>query len=428
MEKPKYKFNTLAVHGGQVPDPVTGARVTPIYQTTSYVFRDSDHAANLFALAEPGFIYTRIMNPTTDVLEKRMALLEGGVGALATASGQAAASLAIFNIAKAGEEIVASNSLYGGTITLFAMTLKKLGIEVKFVDPDDPRNFEKAITGKTRALFGEIIGNPKNNILDVEQVARIAHNAGIPLIIDNTVTTPYLCRPFEWGADIIIHSCTKFVGGHGNSIGGCIVDSGKFDWTNGKFPEMVEPDPAYHGVRYVESFGNLAYIVKARVQWLRDLGPCMSPFNAFLFLQGLETLHLRMERHCQNALEVARFLQKHPRVGWVNYPGLPDHSHYQLGKKYVPRGQGAIIGFGIKGGYEAAKKCINSVQLLSHLANIGDSKSLIIHPASTTHQQQTVEERLSCGITDDFIRLVVGIEDVDDIKADLDQALRKSAS
>jgi O-acetylhomoserine (thiol)-lyase len=427
MANQKYRFNTLAVHGGQVPDAATGARVVPIYQTTSYVFRDSDHAARLFALEEPGFIYTRIMNPTTDVLEKRLALLEGGVGALATASGQAAVSLAIFNIAKAGDEIIASNSLYGGTITLFSVTFKKLGIEVKFVDPDDPRNFEKAITGKTRALYGETIANPKNNILDIEAVARIAHNAGIPLIIDNTVTTPYLCRPFEWGADIVIHSCTKFIGGHGNSIGGCIVDSGNFDWTSGNFPELVEPDPAYHGVRYVESFGNMAYIVKARTQFLRDLGPCMSPFNAFLFLQGLETLHLRMERHCQNALDVAKFLQRHPQVGWVNYPGLPEHPQYALARKYAPRGQGAIIGFGTKGGYEAAKACIDRVTLLSHLANIGDSKSLIIHPASTTHQQLTTEERLSCGITDDYIRLVVGIEDVEDIKADLDQALRGSA-
>ncbi|RMG57056.1 MAG: homocysteine synthase [Deltaproteobacteria bacterium] len=420
-----YRFDTLCVHGGQEPDPATLSRAVPIYQTTSYLFRDADHAANLFGLKEFGNIYTRIMNPTTDVFEKRVALLEGGVGALAVSSGQAAETVTILNIAKAGEEIVSSSSLYGGTYTLFSSTLKKMGINTIFVDPSDPENFRKAITPKTRLIFAETVGNPKLDVLDIEAVAKIAHEAGIPLVIDNTVPSPYLCRPFEWGADIVIHSTTKFIGGHGTSIGGIIVDSGKFDWANGNFPDYTEPDPSYHGLRYVEAFGNAAFILKARLQLLRDMGPAMSPFNAFLFLQGLETLHVRMQKHCENAMKVAEFLQGHPKVEWVCYPGLPDHPTHDLAKKYLKGGYGALIGFGIKGGYEAGRKFINSVKLLSLLANIGDAKSLVIHPASTTHQQLTEEEQRAAGVTPDFIRLSIGIEDPDDIIEDIDQALSK---
>jgi len=419
-----YRFETLAVHAGQKPDPTTGSRAVPIYQTTSYVFRDADHAANLFALKEFGNIYTRIMNPTTDVFEQRMAALEGGVGALALAAGQTAETFAILNIAEAGDEIVSSTSLYGGTWNLFRHTLPKFGIKVHFVDPSDPENFRRAITPRTKAFYAEIIGNPKGDVLDIEAVANIAHEAGVPLIVDNTFATPYLCRPFEWGADIVVHSATKFIGGHGTSIGGVIVDSGKFNWANGKFPGLTEPDPSYHGLRYVEAFGPLAYIVKARVQLLRDLGGCLSPFNSFLFLQGLETLHLRMERHVQNAMEIARWLQQHPLVSWVNYPGLPGHPSHELAKKYLPKGPGSIFTFGIKGGYEAGRRFINSVKLFSLLANVGDAKSLVIHPASTTHQQLTPEEQLAAGVTPDLIRLSIGIENVEDLKADLDQALR----
>lgn len=420
------KIETKCVHSGQIPEPITGARVTPIFQTTSYVFKDTEHAARLFSLDEPGFIYTRIMNPTTDVFEKRMAELESGVGALATASGQAAITYAILNITKSGEHIVSSSSLYGGTVTLFTHTFKKLGIEVSIVDPSDLSNFEKAIKENTRLIYAESMGNPKNDVIDIEELAKIAHRHNIPLIIDNTVTTPYLLRPIEWGADIVVHSATKFIGGHGNSIGGVIIDSGKFDWTNGKFPELTEPDPSYHGLRYVEKFGKMAYIVKARVQFLRDIGACMSPFNAFLFLTGLETLHLRIQRHCENALEIAKFLKQHPNVSWVNYPGLEEHPYHQIAKKYLSGGFGAILGFGVKGGYQNAEKVINSVKLCSHLANIGDSKTLIIHPASTTHQQLTKQEREAAGVIDDFIRLVVGIENVEDIKEDLDYALKKA--
>ncbi|MFS8543939.1 MAG: homocysteine synthase, partial [Limnochordales bacterium] len=382
-----YRFETLAVHAGQQPDPTTGSRAVPIYQTTSYVFRDTDHAANLFALKEFGNIYTRIMNPTTDVFEQRVAALEGGVGALALAAGQTAETFAILNIAEAGDEIVSATSLYGGTWNLFQHTLPKFGIKVHFVDPEDPENFRRAITPKTKALYAETIGNPKGDVLDIEAVAKIAHEAGIPLIVDNTFASPYLCRPIEWGADIVVHSATKFIGGHGTSIGGVIVDSGKFDWTNGKFPGLTEPDPSYHGIRYVEAFGPAAYIIKCRVQLLRDLGGCISPFNSFLFLQGLETLHLRMERHVENALEIARWLQEHPLVSWVNYPGLPGHPSYEKAKKYLPKGPGSIFTFGIKGGLEAGRRFINSVKLFSFLANVGDAKSLVIHPASTTHQQ-----------------------------------------
>jgi len=396
----------------------------PIYQTTSFVFKDTTHAANLFALKEFGNIYTRIMNPTWGVLEERVAALEGGVAALATASGQAAETLAILNIAQAGDQIVSSNSLYGGTYNLFHHTLPKMGIEAAFADPSNPENFRRCITPKTKLIFAETLGNPKNDMLDIEAVAKIAHEAGIPLMIDNTVATPYLCRPFEWGADIIVHSLTKFLGGHGNSIGGIIVDSGKFDWTQGRFPSLVEPDPSYHNMKFVETFGNLAYIIKVRVQLLRDLGPALSPFNAFLVLQGVETLSLRVQRHSDNALKVAQFLEKHPAVMWVNYPGLPSHPTHALAKKYLQHGFGAILGFGIKGGLEAGIKFINAVKLLSHLANLGDAKSLVIHPASTTHQQLSAAEQLETGVTEEYVRLSVGIEDVEDIIADIDQALR----
>jgi O-acetylhomoserine (thiol)-lyase len=419
-------FNTTALHGGQQPDPATGSRAVPIYQTTSYVFRNAEHAANLFGLKEFGNIYTRIMNPTWAVLEERISLLEGGVGALVTASGQAAETIAILNIAGAGDHIVSSASLYGGTYNLFHYTLPKLGIEVTFADPSDPENIRKAITPKTKLVYAETLGNPKNDVLDFEAVAKVAHNAGIPLIIDNTAATPYLCRPMDWGADIVIHSLTKFLGGHGTSIGGIIVDSGKFDWTNGKFPEFTEPDPSYHGLKFSEALGNIAYIIKARVQLMRDIGAALSPFNAFLILQGVETLALRMQRHCDNAIKVANFLESHPLVSWVNYPGLPGHPQHGLAKKYLRNGYGALVGFGIKGGLAAGKKFIDSTELLSLLANIGDAKSLVIHPASTTHQQLTAAEQLQSGVTEDFIRLSIGIEDVEDIIADIDQALAKS--
>ncbi len=422
----KYHLETLALHAGQQPDSDTLSRAVPIYQTTSYCFKDTDHAANLFALKEFGNIYTRLMNPTTDVLEKRLAALEGGVGSLALSSGQSAIYVSIFNICGAGGHIVSSNSLYGGTVTLFSQTFAKLGIEVTFVDPKKPENFAKAIKNNTRLLYIETIGNPKNDILQYEEIAKIAHDNGMPVICDNTVATPILFRPIEYGIDIVVHSCTKFIGGHGTSIGGVIVDSGKFDWTNGRYPDLTEPDPSYHGVKYVESFGELAYIIKARTQFLRDMGSCMSPFNAFLFLQGLETLHLRMPRHSENALKLAQWLQKQKEVGWVNYPGLQSHPDYELARKYLPNGQGAILGFGIKGGREAGIKFINSVKLASHLANIGDSKTLVIHPASTTHQQLTEKEQLAAGVTEDYIRVSVGTEHIDDIIADFENALKKS--
>ena len=419
-------FDTLALHAGQVPDPTTGSRAVPIYQTTSYVFRDTDHAANLFALKEFGNIYTRIMNPTWAVLEERVAALEGGAAALVTASGQAAETLAILNVAGAGDHIVSSASLYGGTYNLFHYTLSKLGIETTFVDPSHPENFHYAIRPNTKLVYAETLGNPKNDVLDIEAVAKVAHEAGLPLFIDNTVATPYLCRPIEWGADIVIHSLTKFLGGHGTSVGGIIVDAGKFDWTSGRFPEFTEPDPSYHGLKFSEAFGAIAFILKTRVQLLRDLGPALSPFNAFLILQGVETLSLRVQRHSDNALKVAEFLGTHPAVTWVNYPGLPSAPTHELATKYLRHGFGAILGFGIKGGAEAGVKFINAVTLLSHLVNIGDAKSLVVHPASTTHAQLTPEERLATGVTDDFIRLVIGIEDIDDILADIDQALHAS--
>lgn len=419
-------FATRAVHAGQQADPATGSRAVPIYQTSSYVFRDSDHAANLFALQEPGNIYTRIMNPTTDVLEQRVAALEGGVGALATASGQAAEFLTIANLAGAGEHIVSANSLYGGTYNLFKATLSRFGIGVSFVEPDDPENFRRAITPDTKALYAESSGNPKLDVIDFQALADIAHEAGIPFIVDNTVTTPYLCRPLEHGADIVVHSATKFIGGHGNSIGGIIVDGGKFDWSNGKFPQFTEPDPTYHGVVYTQAFGPAAFIGKARVHLLRDLGPCLSPFNAFLLLQGLETLPLRMERHSQNALAVAKFLEQHPRVTWVNYPGLPTHPSHELAQRYYRHGFGALLTFGVKGGQKPARRFIDALEIFSLLANIGDAKSLVIHPASTTHQQLTPAEQLETGVTEDLIRLSVGIETIDDLLADLDQALNKA--
>ncbi len=419
-------FETRALHAGQQPDPATGARAVPIYATTSYQFQDTDHAARLFGLQEFGNIYTRIMNPTTDVFEQRIAALEGGVAALAVASGQAAATLAIMNIAQTGDNIISSTDLYGGTYNLFRHTLPKSGITTRFVDARDFDGFRTAIDARTRAVFLELIGNPRLDVLDLERIAEIAHAQGVPVIVDATTATPYLCRPIEWGADIVMHSATKFIGGHGTSIGGVIVDSGKFDWANGRFPEFTSPDPSYHGLVYTTAFGHLAYILKLRVQLLRDLGPALSPFNSFLFLQGLETLPLRMERHSQNALTVARHLKEHPKVAWVNYPGLPDHPTYELAQKYLPKGQSALVGFGIKGGRAAGKQFIESLRLFSHLANIGDAKSLAIHPASTTHSQLTPEEQQLTGVTDDYIRLSVGIETIDDILADLDQALARS--
>jgi len=421
-------FETLALHGGQSPDSATNARAVPIYQTTSYVFNDAEHAANLFALREFGNIYTRMMNPTTDVFEKRIAALEGGVGALGVASGQAAITLALLNLVHPGEEIVSSLSLYGGTYNLFTSTFPKMGIKVKYVDSTDPANFAKAIGPKTRALYAESVGNPRLDTLDFTEVSRIAHDNGIPLVIDNTLPTPYLLKAMDHGTDVVVHSATKFIGGHGTSIGGAIVDSGKFDWTRGKFPDMTEPDPSYHGIVYTKAFGPAAYIIKARVQLLRDLGPALSPFNSFLFLQGLETLPLRMERHSQNAQKVAAFLEDHRLVKWVNYPGLKSHPQHDLAKKYHHRGlYGGILGFGIEGGRDAGKAFIENLKLLSHLANVGDAKSLAIHPATTTHSQLTPEEQLSTGVTDDFVRLSVGLESVDDIIDDIDQALSKAS-
>ena len=424
----KLKVESLALHGGQEPDPTTGSRAVPIYQTTSYQFKSTEHAANLFGLKEFGNIYTRLMNPTTDVFEKRVALLDGGVGALAVASGQSAITLALLNIAQAGDEIVSADNLYGGTYNLFHYTFKKFGINVKFVKSNDLAGFQKAITPKTKAIYAESVGNPKLDVTDLEALSKIAHKNGIPLVLDNTAT-PYLLRPIDFGVDIVVYSATKFIGGHGTSIGGVIVDSGKFDWTNGKFPLISEPDPSYHGINFVEALkpiGNIAYIIKARVTLLRDLGPAISPFNSFLLLQGLETLHLRMPRHSENALAVAQYLKKHPEVAWVNYPGLPSSPDHDKAKKYLGKGAGAIIGFGIKGGLEAGKKFIESLELISHLANIGDAKSLAIHPATTTHQQLSEEERLATGVTPDFIRLSIGLEHIDDIIADIEQALGKT--
>jgi O-acetylhomoserine (thiol)-lyase len=432
MSEKKFGLSTLAVHAGQEsPDPATGSRAVPIYQTASYVFKSTEHAANLFALKELGNIYTRIMNPTSDVFEKRIAALEGGSAAVAVASGQAAISLALLAITQLGDEIVSANNLYGGTYELFHYTFPKLGRKVIFVDSTKPEEFKRAITPKTRAIYAETIGNPKLDVPDFEKIAKIAHDEGLPFVVDNTVGIG-IVRPIEYGADIIVDSATKFINGHGNSIGGVIVDSGKFDWSRGKFPEFTEPDPSYHGLKYWDTFGNfpglgnVAFIFKVRVQLLRDLGPTLSPFNSFLFLQGVETLALRQERHSENALKVARFLKSHHAVAWVNYPGLEEHPCHSLAEKYLKGKYNAILGFGIKGGLPTAKKFIESLELLSHLANIGDSKSLVIHPASTTHQQLTPAEQEATGVTADFIRVSVGIEDVEDIIADLDQALAKA--
>jgi len=426
MSERKLAFETLQVHAGQVPDPTTGSRAVPIYQTTSYVFRDTEHAANLFALREAGNVYSRIMNPTIDVFEKRVAELEGGVAALATSSGLAAITYAILNVANAGDDIVAASTLYGGTYELFGTTLKKLGINVIFVNPDDPENFRKAITPKTKAIYGETIGNPRINIFDIEAVAKIAHENKIPLILDNTVGAPYLVRPCEYGADVVVHSATKFIGGHGTSIGGIIVDGGKFDWAgSGKFPDFTTPDKSYNGLVYAD-LGAPAYALKARVQLLRNTGATLSPQNAFYFLQGLETLSLRVERHVENARKIVEFLSKHPKVEWVNYPELEGNPYKELSAKYFPKGPGSIFTFGIKGGVEAGKKFINSLELFSLLANVADAKSLVIHPASTTHAELTEEEQREAGVTPDLVRLSIGIENADDLIYDLDQALAKA--
>jgi O-acetylhomoserine (thiol)-lyase len=422
-----FGFATRALHAGHRPDAETGARAVPIYQTTSYVFQDTAQAAALFNLQRFGNIYTRIMNPTTAALEERVASLERGVGALAVGSGQAAQFIALAGLLQAGDEIVAAKTLYGGTYTQFDVSFRRFGIQTTFVDPDDPENFRRAITPSTRVLYGETIGNPRMNVLDIAAVAAIAHDNNLPLMIDNTFASPYLCRPIEHGADIVVHSATKFIGGHGTSIGGVIVDSGRFPWDRGRFPQLLEPSKGYHGIRFYETFGDFAYIMKARVEGLRDFGPALSPFNSFQFLQGLETLKLRMQCHSENALAVAQFLERHHAVAWVNYPGLAGSPYHALAERYLPRGAGGVLTFGIRGGLEEGRRFIEALQLFSHLANIGDAKSLVIHPASTTHQQLTSEEKLAGGITDDLIRLSVGLEDIDDILWDLDQALSASS-
>ena len=421
-----YRPETLALHAGQTPDPVTGSRAVPIHQTTSYQFRDTEHASKLFALQEFGFIYTRLMNPTTDVFEQRITQLDGGVGALALASGQAATSLAILNIAKAGDEIVAADNLYGGTYNLFHYTLPRFGVKVNFVRSNDLGAIANAINPRVKAVFAESIGNPKLDVADLRGIADVAHAAGVPFILDNTVS-PYLLRPFEHGVDIAVYSATKFIGGHGTSIGGVIVDSGKFDWTGGKHPLIADPDPSYHGLEFVEALkplGNIAYIIKARVTLLRDLGPALSPFNSFQFLQGLETLPLRLVKHSENALAVARYLERHPKVKWTNYPGLESSPDQARAQRYLPRGAGAILGFGIEGGASAGRRFIDALKLFSHVANIGDAKSLAIHPATTTHQQLSPEEQLATGVTPDYVRLSVGLEHIDDLLADIEQALK----
>ena len=425
-EEKKYKLDTIALHGGHEPDSDTLSRAVPIYQTSSYCFRDSEHAANLFGLKEAGNIYTRLMNPTTDVLEKRIAQMEGGVGAVAFSSGMAAITAAVLNICKTGDHIVSSSSLYGGTGTLFTHTLPRLGIKTTFVEAGNAENFAVAITNKTRLVYIETIGNPKNDVLDYDRIAEIAHEHKLPLFCDNTVASPILFRPIEHGADIVVHSCTKIIGGHGTTIGGVVVDSGKFDWKSGNYPELTEPDASYHGLVYTDAVGEMAYILKIRTQQLRDMGACLSPFNSFLLIQGLETIHLRVPRHCENALALASWLEKQDEVTWVNYPGLKSHPDYERAKKYLPAGQGAVLGFGVKGGKEAGVKFIDSVKLASHLANILDSKTLVIHPASTTHQQLTGDEQAAAGVSDDYVRVSVGTEHIDDIIADFKQALSKS--
>ncbi|MGQ9851477.1 MAG: O-acetylhomoserine aminocarboxypropyltransferase/cysteine synthase family protein [Aggregatilineaceae bacterium] len=421
------RFNTKALHAGYRPDPTTGARAVPIYQTTSYQFRDTDHAAALFALQEPGNIYTRIMNPTNDVFEQRLAALEGGIGALATSSGQAAETLTAFTLCNAGDEFITTSALYGGTYTLFSQSLRRLGITAHFVTENDPAAYEALINERTRFIYLETIGNPKLQIPDFEGIAEVAHAHGLPVVCDNTFATPYLCRPFEHGVDIVVHSTTKWIGGHGLSIGGAIVDSGKFDWkASGRHSGLVEPEPAYHGLVLADALGPAAFIARARIVGLRDFGSCQAPFNSFLNLIGLETLALRMERHVQNTLAVAHFLKDHPAVAWVNYPGLPDHESYARAQKYLPKGAGAVIGFGIKGGKQAGRTFIDHLKLFSHLANVGDARSLAIHPATTTHQQLSPEEQAASGVTDDYVRLAIGLEDIEDILWDLDQALREA--
>jgi O-acetylhomoserine (thiol)-lyase len=419
-------FNTRCLHTGYDPDPTTHSRAVPIYQTTSYVFDDTAHAASLFALQQFGNIYTRIMNPTTDVLEKRVASLESGAAALALSSGQAAQFLALSSILQAGDHFVASSTLYGGTYTQFDVSFRRLGFDVTFVEPDDPENFRKAIRPNTKAIYGETISNPRGNVLDIAAVARIAHEAGLPFLIDNTFATPYLCRPIEWGADIVLHSLTKFIGGHGTSIGGIIVDGGRFDWSKGPTALLSQPSPAYHGMNFAETFGPLAFILRARVEGLRDMGPCLSPFNAFLFLQGIETLSMRMDRHVHNTQVIAEYLEAHEAVSWVNYAGLKSSPYHALAKKYLPKGPGAVFSFGIKGGYDAGVKFVNSLRIFSHLANVGDARSLVIHPSSTTHQQLTAGQQAAAGVTPDMVRLSIGLEDLDDLLWDLKQALEAS--
>ena len=426
MPDRKFNIETLCLHAGQLPDAATGSRAVPIYQTTSYVFDSADHAASLFNLQTFGNVYTRISNPTTAVFEERVAALEGGRAGLALATGQAAETTAVLALCKQGDEIVSASTLYGGTYALFEVNLRNLGINTTFVNPDDPQNFKNAITKNTKLLYAETIGNPQINVLDIEPIAKIAHEAGIPLMIDNTFASPYLCRPIEFGADIVVHSATKYIGGHGTTMGGVIVESGKFPWDNGNFPDMTEPSRGYHGVRFYETFGDFGYTMKARMETMRTLGPTMSPISAWLLLQGLETLHVRMDRHIANALAVAKFLEEHSQVSWVNYPSLPSSQYYDLAKKYMPKGAGAIMTFGIKGGQEAGVKFIEGAQFMSHLANVGDAKTLVIHPASTTHRQLSEEEQIKAGVTPDMIRLSIGIEDIDDILWDLDQALAKA--
>ena len=426
MADREFGIETLCLHAGQIPDAATGARAVPIYQTASYVFNDADHAASLFNLQTFGNTYTRLINPTTSVFEERMAALENGRAALGLCSGMAAQATALLTLLEQGDELVSARTLYGGTFSQFDVTFRKMGIVTHFVDSDEPENFRKAITPKTKALYAEIIGNPLNNILDIEAVSAIAKDAGIPLIIDSTFASPYLCRPIDFGADIVVHSATKFIGGHGTTMGGVIIESGKFDWANGNFPGMVEPSEGYHGIRFYETFGDFGYTMKARCEFLRTMGPVSSPFNSFMLLQGLETLHVRMEGHVENAVGVAKFLQDHPSVTWVNYAGLEDNKYYSLAQKYLPKGAGSIMSFGIKGGLEAGTKFIEGVQFLSHLANVGDAKSLVIHPSSTTHRQLNEEQQIAAGVTPDMVRISVGLETLDDILWDIDQALQKA--
>ena len=421
-----FGIETLCLHAGQIPDAATGARAAPIYQTTSFVFDSAEHASSLFNLQTFGNVYSRISNPTVAVFEERMAALENGRAALATATGQAAEMVALLTLVKAGDHIVSASTLYGGTHTLLGINLAKLGVETTFVDPDDPENFRRALKKNTKLLYAETLGNPLINIVDIEKVAAIAHDAGIPLVVDNTVPSPYLCRPFEWGADIVVHSATKYLGGHGTTMGGAVVESGRFKWDNGNFPEMTEPSPGYHGVRFYETFGDFGFTMKARMEIMRTFGPTLSPMNAWLLLQGMESLHVRMDRHCENALAVAKFLQGHKRVAWVNYPGLPDNRYHALAKKYLPKGQSGLLNFGVRGGAKAGETFIDAAQFMSHLANIGDAKTLVIHPSSTTHQQLSDEEQRAAGVSPEYVRVSAGIEDLDDILEDFEQALRAS--